>query len=147
MIARYKSSCPILNFFNFFLKDQPLGVPDTTAIFQDQANVLYMLLLLHPGALIKISSQEVKLCLITIIGDWLSDPLCCRNPFNTCHLRYLHLPPRTEGSRRIFTLICIVCLTLYQGIDNLIIDYNASIILFDSRGVVMEMAYQKYSWK
>ena len=93
VIPRYKSSCPILNFFSFFLKDHSLGVPDTTTIFQDRANKSFICCFFYIyGALIKSSSQEDKcsISLCTHVANMsIPSQVMCDGPvkvFNGIHI-------------------------------------------------------------
>ena len=61
VIASYKPSDPILNFFDFLLKNRALGIPNATAIFQTGANKSPICCLFYIlRTLIKISSQETR---------------------------------------------------------------------------------------
>ena len=72
VIASNKHSSPILNFFDFLLKNHALGIPSTAPIFQNGANkspiycFFYIL-----WTLMKISSQKTKssICLSTHVAD------------------------------------------------------------------------------
>ena len=66
-VATYKSNSPILNFFDFLLKNHALGIPNTTAIFQNGVNMSFICRLFYIlRTLLKVSSQETK---SSMVGD------------------------------------------------------------------------------
>ena len=67
-IASNKPSSPILNFYDFLLKNHTLGIPNTAAIFQNGVNKSSICCLFCTlRTLIKILSRETKssICLST----------------------------------------------------------------------------------